>query len=183
MRPRYQINIHFSGNRYVASVPELPGCIGSGSTYQEALEVAEGAIKQWITETISAGRPVPAPGSTNTAKRLVKLVAPMAPTETTGREATRNLLAELVTDTYSYRRRRFRSQVGFWERFGVAQSTGSRYERAVGGKVRQIPLPLAILVGLHAMDRVRDHDLAAVYEMLEPFYPGRPHLRLTGEGG
>lgn len=182
MRPRYQINIHFSGNEYIASVPELAGCVGKGSTYQEALAAAEEAIKQWVTETISAGRTVPAPGSVKTAKlRPVKMVAPMAPAETTSRDDMRKLLTELVTDTYSYRRRRFRSQVGFWERFGVAQSTGSRYERAVAGKVRQLPLPLAILVGLHAMERVHDHDLAAVYEMLEPFYPGRPHLELVGK--
>lgn len=163
MKARYQINIHFSDNEYIASVPEL-GCTGSGSTYQAALADAESAIKQWVTETISAGRPIPAPSSIPTIA---------APTETTP-ELGRKLLVELVTDTYSYRRRLFRSQVGFWERFGVSQSTGSRYER-----VRQIPLSLAILMGLHAMDRVRDHDLAAVYEMLEPFYPGKPHLRLT----
>lgn len=180
MRPRYQINIHFSGNQYVALVPELAGCEGTGSTYQEALSSAEEAIKQWVMETISAGRTVPAPGALKATKlRTVKMVAPFQPVETKDHSDMRKLLTELVTDTYSYRRRRFRSQVGFWERFGVGQSTGSRYERVVDGKVRQLPLPLAILVGLHAIDCVRDQDLATVYEMLEPFYPGRPHLELV----
>lgn len=106
---------------------------------------------------------------------------PVAPIASSESGDLRQMLDELVTDTYSYRRRRFRSQLGFWERFGVAQSTGSRYERVVGGKVRQIPLPLAILVGLHAMGRVNDSDLAAVYGLLKPHYPGRPHLRLSDE--
>lgn len=182
MRPRYQINILFSAGEYVATVPELAGCIGKGSTYQEALAAAEDAIKQWVTETISAGRTVPAPGCVANAARLrSKRVAPIAPTAATNSGDMRNVIAELVTNTYSYRRRRYRSQIGFWERFGVGQSTGSRYERTVNGKVRQLPLPLAILIGLHAMERVRDQDLAAVYGMLEPFYPGRPHLELVDE--
>ena len=37
---------------YVAEVPELPGCMADGPTYQEALSNAEQIIREWI-ETAS----------------------------------------------------------------------------------------------------------------------------------
>ena len=47
------------------------------------------------------------------------------------------------------------NQTGFWSRYGVTQSGGSRYESG-----RAIPKPLAILLWLHRSGRVSDKDLA-----------------------
>jgi DNA-binding transcriptional regulator YiaG len=47
------------------------------------------------------------------------------------------------------------NQTGFWKRYGVTQSGGSRYESG-----RNIPKPLAILLWLHQSGKVTDKDLA-----------------------
>lgn len=47
------------------------------------------------------------------------------------------------------------NQMGFWKRYGVTQSGGSRYESG-----RNIPKPLAILLWLHRSGKVTDKDLA-----------------------
>jgi hypothetical protein len=44
MEFRYKIHLSYDGKRYVADVPELPGCQGLGRTYGEALQAAESAI-------------------------------------------------------------------------------------------------------------------------------------------
>lgn len=46
------------------------------------------------------------------------------------------------------------SQEKFWARFGVTQSSGSRFETGLG-----IPAPVAILVKLYAKGRLSDGDL------------------------
>ena len=47
------------------------------------------------------------------------------------------------------------NQTEFWNRYGVTQSGGSRYESG-----RNIPKPLAILLWLHQSGKVTDKDLA-----------------------
>jgi hypothetical protein len=47
------------------------------------------------------------------------------------------------------------NQMDFWQRYGVTQSGGSRYESG-----RNIPKPLAILLWLHRSGKVTDKDLA-----------------------
>lgn len=59
--PRYQIHLFFNGAEYVADVPELEGCQGTGATYAEALASAEAAISAWVFDAINEGRRVPAP--------------------------------------------------------------------------------------------------------------------------
>lgn len=59
--PRYQIHLFFNGAEYVADVPELTGCQGTGATYAEALASAETAISAWVFDAINDGRRVPAP--------------------------------------------------------------------------------------------------------------------------
>jgi predicted RNase H-like HicB family nuclease len=63
MNSRYEIIIFWSDddNSFVAEVPELPGCMADGCTYQEALANAEGAIQEWIETANELGRPVPEP--------------------------------------------------------------------------------------------------------------------------
>jgi hypothetical protein len=46
------------------------------------------------------------------------------------------------------------SQEKFWARFGVTQSSGSRFETGLG-----IPAPVAILVKLYVKGRLSDGDL------------------------
>jgi len=42
-------------------VPELPGCMADGRTYQEALSNAEVIISEWIETAKEIGRPIPQP--------------------------------------------------------------------------------------------------------------------------
>lgn len=63
MNARYEIIIYWSGGdeAFVAEVPELPGCMADGRTYQEALSNAEQIIQEWIETAQELGRPVPQP--------------------------------------------------------------------------------------------------------------------------
>ena len=59
---KYEVIIYWSDEDdvYVAEIPELPGCMADGSTYQEALANAEVVIDEWI-ETKELGRSIPEP--------------------------------------------------------------------------------------------------------------------------
>jgi predicted RNase H-like HicB family nuclease len=63
MGSRYEIIIFWSDedDAFVAEVPELPGCMADGSTYQEALANAEQVIQEWIETAKELGRAVPEP--------------------------------------------------------------------------------------------------------------------------
>lgn len=54
MSSRYEIIIYWSAedDALIAGVPELPGCMADGKTYQEAVANAETVIGEWI-ETAS----------------------------------------------------------------------------------------------------------------------------------
>ena len=60
---KYEIIIYWSDEdqAYIAEVPELPGCMADGLTYQEALANAEIIIKEWIETAVELGRPIPEP--------------------------------------------------------------------------------------------------------------------------
>ena len=60
---KYEIIIYWSADdeAFVAEVPELPGCMADGETYQEALSNAEVIIKEWIDTAKEIGRAVPEP--------------------------------------------------------------------------------------------------------------------------
>ncbi len=49
------------GGGFVATVPDLPGCMSDGETAQEALVNVQDAIAAWIEAAESMGRPVPRP--------------------------------------------------------------------------------------------------------------------------
>lgn len=63
MKLRYEIVLYWSeeDDAYLASVRDLPGCCGDGTTYQEALASAERAIRLWIEAARAAGQEVPRP--------------------------------------------------------------------------------------------------------------------------
>ncbi|MGQ9532960.1 MAG: type II toxin-antitoxin system HicB family antitoxin [Desulfotomaculales bacterium] len=44
---------------YVASVPALPGCVTQGETREEALAMAEEAIKAYVESLKKHGEPLP----------------------------------------------------------------------------------------------------------------------------
>ena len=60
---KYEIIIYWSSddNAFVAEVPELPGCMADGATYQEALANAEVIIVEWIETAREIGRAIPEP--------------------------------------------------------------------------------------------------------------------------
>ena len=60
---RYEIIIYWSNDddAFIAEVPELPGCMADGSTYQEALANAEVIIEEWIETARGLGRMIPEP--------------------------------------------------------------------------------------------------------------------------
>lgn len=60
---KYEIIIYWSeeDQSFIAEVPELPGCMADGASYQEALSNAEVIISEWIQVATEAGRPIPKP--------------------------------------------------------------------------------------------------------------------------
>lgn len=60
---KYELIIFWSeeDGRYVVEVPELPGCMADGLTYEEALKNAEVGISEWIETARSLGREIPQP--------------------------------------------------------------------------------------------------------------------------
>ena len=63
MMGKYEIIIYWSGEdeSFIAEVPELPGCVADGASYQEALANAEIVIAEWIETAKELGRPIPQP--------------------------------------------------------------------------------------------------------------------------
>lgn len=60
---KYEIIIYWSrkDDAYVAEVPELPGCMAHGSTYEEAIKNVQDAIQLWIDTAKEFGDPIPEP--------------------------------------------------------------------------------------------------------------------------
>jgi predicted RNase H-like HicB family nuclease len=48
-------------NIYVVSVPELPGCMTHGKTYEEAVRQGQDAIESWIMAALADNEPIPPP--------------------------------------------------------------------------------------------------------------------------
>ena len=60
---KYEVIVYWSEEdaSYVAEVPELPGCMADGATYEEAIKNAQVVITEWIETARSLGREVPTP--------------------------------------------------------------------------------------------------------------------------
>ena len=63
MKTKYEIIIYWSeeDQAYLAEVPELPGCMADGDSYQQALGNAELIIQEWIETAQEINRPIPEP--------------------------------------------------------------------------------------------------------------------------
>ena len=61
MSNNYEIIIYWSDEdgAFVAEVPELPGCMADGKTYQEAVANVEVIVKEWVQTAKELGRPIP----------------------------------------------------------------------------------------------------------------------------
>ena len=60
---RYEIIIYWSreDQAFLAEVPELPGCMADGDSYEQALANAQSVIAEWIETAQTLGRPIPEP--------------------------------------------------------------------------------------------------------------------------
>jgi predicted RNase H-like HicB family nuclease len=63
MMDRYEIIIYWSDEdqAFIAEVPELPGCMAHGGSYESALASAREAMALWIETAKEFGDPVPQP--------------------------------------------------------------------------------------------------------------------------
>ena len=60
---KYELIIYWSDDdrRYVVEVPELPGCMADGKTYEDAVQNAQEIIFEWIETAEGLGREIPQP--------------------------------------------------------------------------------------------------------------------------
>ena len=60
---KYQIIIFWSqvDQVFVADVPELPGCMAHGVTYESALQNVQDAMQLWLETAREFGDPIPVP--------------------------------------------------------------------------------------------------------------------------
>ncbi|MBW1716693.1 MAG: type II toxin-antitoxin system HicB family antitoxin [Deltaproteobacteria bacterium] len=60
---KYEIIIYWSeeDEAFIAEVPELPGCMADGKTYQEVISNVEVIIQEWIETARELDRPIPQP--------------------------------------------------------------------------------------------------------------------------
>lgn len=74
--PEYPLEIRPlpSGEGYLVTVPDLPGCMADGATIADAVESARDAIGSWILTAREFGDPVPEPGSGGESGRFVQRV-------------------------------------------------------------------------------------------------------------
>ena len=60
---KYELIIYWSkpDKSYIVEVPELPGCMADGSTYNDAIKNVEVVIQEWISTAKDLGRTIPLP--------------------------------------------------------------------------------------------------------------------------
>ena len=66
---KYRVVIHWSAQdeAFVASVPDLPGCMAHGDTYEAALANVQDAAQLWLDTAREDGAPVPEPSDVQLA--------------------------------------------------------------------------------------------------------------------
>lgn len=60
---KYELIVYWSeeDQSFVVEVPELPGCMADGETYEQAVANVQEVIGQWIETARELDRPVPEP--------------------------------------------------------------------------------------------------------------------------
>ena len=63
MSIKYELIIYWSDqdHSFVVEVPELPGCMADGETYELAVVNAKLVIEEWLETARELGRPIPQP--------------------------------------------------------------------------------------------------------------------------
>lgn len=63
MLMKYQLKIYWSNqdHAFLVEVPELPGCMADGDTYEQAVANVQRVIEAWIEMARELGRPIPEP--------------------------------------------------------------------------------------------------------------------------
>lgn len=63
MSIKYELIIYWSDedDSFVVEVPELPGCMADGETYEQAVANAQQVIEEWIETARELGRSIPEP--------------------------------------------------------------------------------------------------------------------------
>ncbi len=61
--PKYEMIIYWSkeDNAFIVEIPELPGCMADGETYEQAVKNALVVIDEWIDTAKELGRDIPQP--------------------------------------------------------------------------------------------------------------------------
>ncbi len=60
---KYEMIIYWSedDDAYIVEVPELPGCMADGGTYEDAIKNTLTVIEEWIEMARELGREIPKP--------------------------------------------------------------------------------------------------------------------------
>jgi len=60
---KYEVIVFWSAedSAYIAEVPELPGCMADGASYEDAISSVQKVIQEWIDTALALGRTVPEP--------------------------------------------------------------------------------------------------------------------------
>lgn len=63
MSIKYELIIYWSeeDRSFVVEVPELPGCMADGETYEQAVANAQQVIGEWLETARELGRQIPQP--------------------------------------------------------------------------------------------------------------------------
>lgn len=63
MSIKYELIVYWSeeDQSFIVDVPELPGCMADGATYEKAVTNARQIIEEWIATAQELGRPIPKP--------------------------------------------------------------------------------------------------------------------------
>jgi predicted RNase H-like HicB family nuclease len=58
---KYHLNIYWSeaDSAFIAAVPERPGCMADGATYEEVIKNVQVIIQEWIEIATEFNRPIP----------------------------------------------------------------------------------------------------------------------------
>jgi len=61
MSIKYELIVYWSeeDQSFVVEVPELPGCMADGETYEQAVANVQQVIEEWIETAKELGRPIP----------------------------------------------------------------------------------------------------------------------------
>ena len=59
----YELIIYWSeeDGKFIVEVPELPGCMADGLTYEDAVKNVKRVIEEWIETARELGREIPKP--------------------------------------------------------------------------------------------------------------------------